>query len=62
MSGSHQGLTYLVVQTSNPNGWKWTVTLLPPRKDRTGTAFTRQDAIGRAKQVIERLTKAGLES
>jgi hypothetical protein len=51
----HKGIYYTVVQTINPKGWRWTVELAPPLKNRTGVMLQRADAVRRALGVINHL-------
>jgi hypothetical protein len=51
----HKGVSYSVVQTANPTGWRWTVELLPPQRTRTGDAFSKELAVRRAIAVIDKL-------
>jgi hypothetical protein len=47
-----RGVQYVVVQTANPTGWKWTVSI-DAKRTKTGTGFSRIGAIRRAEKVIE---------
>ncbi len=51
----YQGISYSVVQTASPRGWRWTIELSPPQRTRTGHTYSRTDAILRAKAVIDKL-------
>jgi hypothetical protein len=51
----HKGTTYTIVQTANPTGWRWTVELAPPRRNRTGEARSRKAALAKALSVIDDL-------
>ena len=51
----HKAVTYTVVQTLNPFGWRWTVELPAPSRNRTGETFTRDAAVRRAMAVIDKL-------
>jgi hypothetical protein len=48
----HKGVEYLIVQTANPTGWKWTVHLDQTRI-RTGISPTREGAIFQAIRTID---------
>jgi hypothetical protein len=48
----HNGISYSVVMTAHPSGWRWTVELLPPLRTRTGDTLTR---MRRALAVIDKL-------
>src|SRR3954451_365922 len=47
-----RGIQYTVLQTANPTGWKWTVSI-DGKRAKTGTGFSRIGAIRRAEKVIE---------
>jgi hypothetical protein len=49
----HRGIPYQVVQTASPSGWRWTVQLDDIRT-RTGTTFSKGNAIFRAISAIEK--------
>jgi hypothetical protein len=51
-----RGIQYTVVQTANPTGWKWTVSI-DAKRTKTGTGFVRLGAIRRAEKVIEGYVK-----
>jgi len=51
----HKGITYTVVQTANPTGWRWTVELPSPLKNRTGEALSRDWAVKKAMSIIDNL-------
>jgi hypothetical protein len=51
----HKGVSYSVVQSANPTGWRWIVELLPPQRTRTGDAFTKALAVRRAIAAIDKL-------
>jgi hypothetical protein len=48
----HRGIEYQIVQTACPTGWKWTVQLNEHRT-KTGTSFSKGNAIFKAVNVIE---------
>jgi hypothetical protein len=50
----YKGKEYQVVQTANPNGWKWTVTL-DDKRTRTGSGHSRNAAIALAQSAIDKL-------
>ena len=52
----YKGIEYQVVQTANPTGWKWTVSM-DGRQPRTGEGYTRAAAIALAQLAIDRLAK-----
>jgi hypothetical protein len=52
----YRGIQYTVVQTANPTGWKWTVSI-DAKRTKTGTGFNRLGAIRRAEKVIEGYVK-----
>ena len=52
----YKGIEYQVVQTANPTGWKWTVSM-DGRRPRTGEGYTRAAAIALAQLAIDRLAK-----
>ena len=52
----YKGIEYQVVQTADPTGWKWTVSM-DGRQPRTGEGYTRAAAIALAQLTIDRLTK-----
>jgi hypothetical protein len=47
-----RGIQYTVVQTANPTGWKWTVSI-DAKRTKTGSGFSRIGAIRRVEKVIE---------
>jgi hypothetical protein len=49
----HRGFHYQVVQTANPNGYRWTVQLDATR-EKTGTSYSKGNAIFKAICVIEK--------
>ena len=49
----HKGIQYQVVQTANPNGFRWTV-LLDENRSRTGVARAKGTAIFHAVRFIDR--------
>jgi hypothetical protein len=53
----YRGIEYQVVQTANPTGWKWTVSMVG-RQPRTGQGHSRAAAIGLAQLAIDKLLKA----
>ena len=52
----YRGIEYTVVQTANPTGWKWTISLAE-RRTKTGTEFSRIIAIRAAEKVIDGYVK-----
>ena len=50
---NYKGIEYQVVQTGNPTGWKWTVSM--DGRQPTGEAYTRAAAIALAQLTIDRL-------
>jgi hypothetical protein len=52
----YKGIEYQVVQTSNPNGWKWTVEM-EGRAPRVGSGHSRAAAIALAQIAIDKLVK-----
>ena len=57
----HKGINYTVVQTANPSGWRWTVELVSPLKNRTGTTAFRDAAVRKALAVINSLPPPPVE-
>jgi hypothetical protein len=55
----HNGISYSVVQTASPTGWKWTIHV-PGNRPKSGTAFNRAVAVSVAKIAIERAIKVTL--
>jgi hypothetical protein len=53
----HQGIQYGVVQTANPYGWKWSFQI-EGRQPKTGTAYSRIEAIRFAEIAIGKAIKA----
>lgn len=53
---NYKGIEYQVVQTANPTGWKWTVSM-DGRQPRTGEGYTRTAAIALAQLTIDKLAK-----
>jgi hypothetical protein len=53
----YRDVEYQVVQTSNPYGWKWTVQI-GTNGNKTGSGFTRNNAIGLAQRAIDEALKA----
>jgi len=49
----HRGVQYLIVQTANPTGWRWTI-YVPGRQPKTGTAANRPIAIRFAEIAIDK--------
>jgi hypothetical protein len=49
----HRGIEYRIVQTASPTGWRWTVHLDEYRL-RTGTSFSKGNAIFKAVNVIDK--------
>ena len=56
----HRNVEFSVLQTSSPTGWKWTFQL-EGHKPRQGTAWSREEAIGLAKEAIEKAVKTNLQ-
>jgi hypothetical protein len=52
----YKGIEYTVVQTANPTGWKWTVSM-DGRQPRSGEGHTRAAAIALAQLTIDKLAK-----
>ncbi len=52
----HKGISYSVVQTANPTGWKWTIEL-PGKPPRSGRSANRTTALRMAKIAIDRAIK-----
>ena len=48
----YRGIEYAIVQTSNPNGWKWVVSI-QGKRTKTGTGPNRRYAIHSAEKVID---------
>jgi hypothetical protein len=57
----HRGIQYLVVQTANPTGWKWTVQL-DGGGIKTGVSFLRQYAIFDATNAIDKALRVAPEA
>jgi hypothetical protein len=49
----HKGVEYVIVQTANPTGWKWTIHLDQTRT-RTGLSPTREGAVFQALRTIDK--------
>ena len=52
----YKGIEYQVVQSSSPDGWKWTV-FLGAKRTRTGESTTRADAVLDAERAIDKALK-----
>jgi len=52
----HNGITYGVVQTANPTGWKWTI-YIAGRRPKSGTGLNRPIAIRLAEIAINKAIK-----
>jgi hypothetical protein len=52
----YKGITYTVVQTANPTGWKWSFRI-PGKPIKSGTASSRAIAIVRAHTAIDQAIK-----
>ena len=52
----YKGVQYQVVQTANPNGFRWTV-LLDENRSRTGVARAKGTAIFHAVRFIDRAVR-----
>ena len=52
----HKGITYQVLQTINPNGWKWVVRF-SATKTKTGFSYSKDLAIFSAVKAIEDFIK-----
>jgi hypothetical protein len=48
----YRGIEYTVVQTANPTGWKWTISI-DAKRTKTGSGFNRAGAVRRAEKVID---------
>jgi hypothetical protein len=57
----HRGIEYQIVQTACPTGWKWTVPLNEHRT-KTGTSFSKGNAIFKAVSAIENALAVSSES
>jgi hypothetical protein len=53
----HKGIQYGVVQTANPSGWKWSFQI-EGRQPKTGTAYSRTEAIRAAETAIDKAIRA----
>jgi hypothetical protein len=53
----HKGVEYLIVQTADPTGWKWTVHLDETR-NLTGVSPTREGAVFQARRAIDQALPA----
>jgi hypothetical protein len=49
----YRDIEYQVIETANPIGWKWTVRL-DEKRTRTGSGFSRSQAIGLAQRAIDK--------
>lgn len=49
----HKGITFNVVQTASPSGWKWTAEL-PGRRSKSGTHSNKLIAVRLAKMAIDK--------
>jgi hypothetical protein len=49
----YRAIEYQVVEIANPTGWKWTVHL-DEERTRTGSGFSRSQAIGLAQRAIDK--------
>jgi hypothetical protein len=56
----YRGIAYTVVQTANPTGWKWTISI--GKRMKTGTVFKRAAAIQCVEKVIDRHLKDGAKN
>jgi hypothetical protein len=52
----HDGIEYMVVQTINPRGWKWSFER-EGKKPKTGLAFSRAEAVTAATRAIGQLIR-----
>ena len=52
----HRGMKYTVVQTANPTGWKWTVSI-DGKRTKNGSSFRRIMAVHAAEKFIESYMK-----
>lgn len=52
----HNGISYSVVQTGSPTGWKWTI-YIPGKRPKSGTALNRLIAIRLAQIAIDKAIK-----
>jgi hypothetical protein len=54
----HRGIEYQIVQTASPTGWRWTVQL-NEYKSRTGTSYSKGNAIFNAVNAIDKALGIG---
>jgi hypothetical protein len=52
----HNGISYSVVQTASPTGWRWTI-YIPGKRPKSGTALNRLTAIRLAQIAIDKAIK-----
>lgn len=52
----YKGIEYQVVQTANPTGWRWTVSM-EGRQPRCGEGHSRATAVTLAQLAIDKLAK-----
>jgi hypothetical protein len=52
----HKGISYRVVQTANPTGWRWTIEL-PGKAPKSGQATSRARAVRMAETAIDKAIK-----
>ncbi|PIT02943.1 hypothetical protein TSA1_20945 [Bradyrhizobium nitroreducens] len=56
MAHEHRGIEYMVVQTINPPGWKWSFER-HGRSPRTGIAVNRAEAVAAVRRAIDILLR-----
>jgi len=52
----YKGISYSVVRTANPTGWKWTIEL-PGKPPKSGRAASRTVAVSKAVIAIDKAIK-----
>ena len=52
----YRGIEYTVVQTANPTGWKWVVSI-DGKRTKTGDCFSRVRGISAAQKAIDKVVK-----
>ena len=55
----YKGIEYTVVQTANPTGWKWVVSI-DGKRTKTGDCFSRVRGISAAQKAIDKVVKTRL--
>ena len=53
----YRGVQYVIVQTANPTGFKWTVEL-DAERTRTGVSYSKAEAIFKAERAIDKVLPA----